>query len=87
MFFKDNPSKIGVSFGVFNEDQLNGMGKEFYPDFISMESVLSCDYPINPRHIWLSLRKLKQDEITSIFRELKIIISWVACRFHQIKNN
>ncbi len=48
------------------------MKKEYYPDFIPMESSLTCDYPYNPRYIWSSLRQLNLDDITEFYNESKI---------------
>jgi hypothetical protein len=49
------------------------MKKEYYPDFIPMESNLSCDYPHNPRYIWSSMRQLNLDDITEFYNETKIM--------------
>jgi hypothetical protein len=48
------------------------MKKQYYPDFIPLESNLSCDFPYNPRYIWSSMRKLNLEDITEFYNETKI---------------
>jgi hypothetical protein len=75
---KEMQSALPVAFGLFTDRQTDGMSFGFYPDPAHLNRSqqcenLTCTLIYNPRFIWSNLRKLSDNDITSIYRETGII--------------
>lgn len=73
LFFSTHDELVGAPFLLFDKKQTDGMDISFYPEHTPGENFLSCDYNLNPRFIWTTIKQLNQDAITEIYHELGII--------------
>jgi hypothetical protein len=73
---KEMQSALPVSFNLFCEEQTDGMTSAYSPKLTEKKSTLghlNCQLVYNPRFIWTNLRKLSENDVTSIYRETGII--------------